>query len=58
MIGKRSRLLLTWLLFGYAFLYIPILSLVVYSFNESKAGDGLGRGFRPNGMASCSATTR
>ena len=36
MTGKRSRFLLTALVFGYAFLYIPILSLVVYSFNESK----------------------
>ncbi|MCP8689772.1 ABC transporter permease subunit [Marinobacterium sedimentorum] len=33
---KRSPLLLTVLLFGYAFLYGPILSLIVYSFNESR----------------------
>lgn len=33
---KRSPLLLTILLFGYAFLYGPILSLMVYSFNESR----------------------
>ncbi|MEM7224574.1 MAG: ABC transporter permease subunit [Pseudomonadota bacterium] len=36
MSGKRSTFLLTALAFGYAFLYIPIISLVVYSFNESK----------------------
>ena len=36
--SKRSRipLLMTFLLFGYAFLYGPILSLIVYSFNESR----------------------
>ncbi|NVK40026.1 MAG: ABC transporter permease subunit [Oceanospirillaceae bacterium] len=33
---KRSPLLMTVLLFGYAFLYGPILSLMVYSFNESR----------------------
>jgi len=33
---KRSTLLLTCMLFGYAFLYIPILSLIIFSFNESK----------------------
>src|ERR1017187_3526133 len=26
----------TWLLFGYAFLYLPILTLIVFSFNDSK----------------------
>ena len=36
MSGKRSNFLITCLLFGYAFLYIPIISLVVFSFNESK----------------------
>ena len=34
--GKRSGFLITCLVFGYAFLYIPIISLVVFSFNESK----------------------
>lgn len=36
--AMRSRfpLLLTILLFGYAFLYLPIISLIVYSFNESR----------------------
>lgn len=36
--AKKSRfpLLLTFLVFGYAFLYGPILSLIVYSFNESR----------------------
>ncbi|GGO83213.1 putrescine ABC transporter permease PotI [Marinobacterium nitratireducens] len=33
---RRSPLLLSVLLFGYAFLYGPIISLMVYSFNESR----------------------
>ncbi len=33
---NRSTFLLTALVFGFAFLYIPILSMVVFSFNESK----------------------
>jgi len=33
---RRFPLLLTILVFGYAFLYGPILSLIVYSFNESR----------------------
>jgi putrescine transport system permease protein len=33
---KRSIFLLTALLFGFAFLYIPILSVIVYSFNKSQ----------------------
>ncbi len=33
---KRSYFLLTALAFGFAFLYVPILSLIVYSFNASK----------------------
>ena len=32
----RSRFILTVLAFGYAFLYIPLLSVVVYSFNDSQ----------------------
>jgi len=32
----RSVSLFTFLAFGYAFLYVPILSLIVYSFNESR----------------------
>lgn len=32
----RSSLLFTVLAFGYAFLYVPIFSLIVYSFNESR----------------------
>ncbi|HYD29425.1 MAG TPA: ABC transporter permease subunit [Azospirillaceae bacterium] len=32
----RSRFLLTMMAFGYAFLYVPILLLIVYSFNESR----------------------
>ena len=34
--SKRSTFLITVLCFGMAFLYIPILSLIVYSFNYSK----------------------
>jgi putrescine transport system permease protein len=33
---RRAPLLMTVLLFGYTFLYGPILSLMVYSFNESR----------------------
>ncbi|MGA1462442.1 MAG: ABC transporter permease subunit [Steroidobacteraceae bacterium] len=33
--GRRSFLITTLMSFGFAFLYIPILSLIVYSFNES-----------------------
>ncbi len=36
MTGNRKLLLLTVLVFGFAFLYGPIVSLIVYSFNESK----------------------
>ncbi len=36
MIGRRSFLITTLMSFGFAFLYIPILSLIVYSFNESR----------------------
>jgi putrescine transport system permease protein len=36
MIGRRSTFLLTALVFGFAFLYLPIVSMVVFSFNESK----------------------
>ncbi len=34
--NNRSLFLLTLLVFGFAFLYIPILSMIVYSFNESR----------------------
>jgi len=36
MIGRRSFLVTTLMALGFAFLYIPILSMVVYSFNESR----------------------
>ena len=36
MIGRRSFLVTTLMAFGFAFLYVPILSMVVFSFNESK----------------------
>jgi len=32
----RSRFLLSVLVFGYAFLYIPLISVMVYSFNDSR----------------------
>ena len=32
----RSRFLLSVLVFGYAFLYIPLFSVMVYSFNDSR----------------------
>ncbi len=34
--GKRSRFLLTVTCFGLAFLYIPMIMLIIYSFNYSK----------------------
>jgi len=34
--NRRSRFVLSVLAFGYAFLYIPLMSVVVYSFNDSK----------------------
>lgn len=34
--NKNSYTLLTILAFGYAFLYVPIIILMIYSFNESK----------------------
>ena len=36
MTGKRSTFLITTTCFGIAFLYIPMILLVVYSFNKSK----------------------
>lgn len=36
MIGRRSFLITTLMAFGFAFLYIPILSMMVFSFNESR----------------------
>lgn len=36
MTGQRSRFIFTALAFGYAFLYLPILLVVVYSFNDSR----------------------
>ena len=32
---SRSRFILSALAFGYAFLYIPLISVVIYSFNDS-----------------------
>lgn len=36
MIGRRSFFVTTAMAFGFAFLYVPILSMIVFSFNESK----------------------
>jgi putrescine transport system permease protein len=36
MIGRRSFLVTTLMSLGFAFLYIPILSMVLFSFNESR----------------------
>lgn len=36
MIGKRSVFILCMLVIGFAFLYVPIISMVVFSFNASK----------------------
>jgi putrescine transport system permease protein len=33
---KPSAFLVAWLSFGFAFLYIPLVSLVIYSFNKSR----------------------
>ena len=33
---RQSRFVFSMLVFGYAFLYVPLLSVVVYSFNDSK----------------------
>jgi putrescine transport system permease protein len=35
-IGRRSFFVPTMLAFGFAFLYVPILSMIVYSFNNSR----------------------
>ncbi len=34
--SKRSTFLITWLCFGFAFFYIPIISMIVFSFNKSR----------------------
>src|SRR5688572_26549267 len=34
--NSRSTFVLSMLVFGFAFLYVPILSMIVFSFNESK----------------------
>ena len=33
---RRSTFLVSWLCFGFAFLYIPIFVLILYSFNDSR----------------------
>jgi putrescine transport system permease protein len=35
-VRSRSRFILSALSFGYAFLYIPLISVIVYSFNDSR----------------------
>jgi len=34
--NRQSRFITTALVFGYAFLYVPLVSVIVYSFNDSK----------------------
>ena len=41
---------------GLAFLYLPILSLIVYSFNDSRLAT-IWAAFPPSGMANCGKTT-
>ncbi|MGH6946624.1 MAG: ABC transporter permease subunit [Kiloniellales bacterium] len=36
MSGRRSTFLVTWLAFGFAFFYVPILLMMFYSFNASR----------------------
>jgi putrescine transport system permease protein len=36
MVKRKPWFLYSLVLFGYAFLYVPIASLVIYSFNQSK----------------------
>lgn len=36
MLERRSRFVITAMVFAFAFLYIPIVSVIVYSFNESR----------------------
>jgi putrescine transport system permease protein len=36
MLNRRSRFVITAMVFAFAFLYIPIVSVIVYSFNESR----------------------
>ena len=36
MLNRRSRFVITAMVFAFAFLYIPIVSVVAYSFNESR----------------------
>jgi putrescine transport system permease protein len=36
MLDRRSRFVITAMVFAFAFLYIPIVSVIVYSFNESR----------------------
>jgi putrescine transport system permease protein len=33
---RRSRFILSVLAFGYAFLYVPLASVIFYSFNDSR----------------------
>ena len=34
--NKRSRFIFSALCFGFAFLYVPILLVIIYSFNDSR----------------------
>jgi putrescine transport system permease protein len=35
-VSRRSTFLVTWLAFGFAFFYVPILSMIAFSFNNSR----------------------
>ena len=57
---QKSRLswfLKLMLMLSLAFLYIPLVVLVIYSFNESKLEPPFGAAFRPSGTAHCWKTT-
>lgn len=52
---KRGKFDITVLTLGFAFLYIPIIILIVYSFNASSWSPS-GVAFRCNGIAPCGRT--
>ena len=54
---SRSRFILSVLSFGYAFLYIPLISVVFYSFNASSLAT-VWAGSQPVGTASCFEMSR
>ena len=46
MTQRKPWMLFTMMAFGYAFLYVPILSVIVYSFNKSRLVTVWGVGYR------------